>query len=150
LTPTPTLALALALALTGCGREPDTEAVKVVCFAVECPGTDEVVALVDRFDIGPEPLLVEWYAKDAVFNGLDGEAGYDPDQPPEGAAGLTLGPNHVKVTGFRYLCHEIMHVRFWRAGTPDANHEVAPGPWTDADNVFYKIQCSEVGYPGGT
>jgi hypothetical protein len=144
------------MALIGCGAETPVDPVTVECHAVECPGDDEVSALVGRFGIGEvdEPLLVSWYPPEMVFGGYDGAHGYDPDSAeahgPQPRS-VTISPDEVRVSGFRFLCHELMHVKLWRfEGTPDANHEVAPGPWTDADNDFYKATCSEAGYEPGT
>ncbi len=130
--------LLAVLVMAGCGAPP-TDAVVLECYVIEdaCPSQEQVADAVDIFaDIAglertAAPLVVGWHSPGERFYGGSGGAGV-----PFYVDAITDTPDRVRVTGWAYLSHELMHVTHWRKdGSPDANHEEAPGPWTTADNV---------------
>jgi hypothetical protein len=126
-------ALALLL-LSGCGSLVSPYyGPTVACHARHCPDVEEVRPAIEMFaDRAPPfdahaPLLIEWHAPDEVF-----VESYDENGTRHIVVGQTLDEDHVQVTSFRVLIHELMHVHLWReTGDGDYNHSGPRGPWTD-------------------
>lgn len=119
------------LVMSGCSyaREP-AGGLSVECWAVECPPMEELTLALEIFaDTYPafdptEPLLVEWHAAFEILQ-----------QPA--TVGLTHSGEHIEVTGWGTLFHELVHVSHWRTGrAPDYDHALGEGAWTTLDDCL--------------
>lgn len=99
-----------------------------------CPTADEMALAIGLFadGVGPfdpfAPLTVEWWPADTAF------ALYTDDAGNEWATtGYAPSGDHVAVTDYQTLAHELMHAHLWRLfDDGNVNHAEPPGPWTDA------------------